>query len=105
MPEITREAVERVRARVPAELHARVERVAQERTGRPSASRPPGGITQHQDTVTLDDIPHGREMFERVLADTTPQALARKKRQMAGGPRVAGYRDTEFSRAFWEDRQ
>ena len=117
MSDVSREAVERVQAAVPACLGAKVAQLA-EAAGRRSVAPRSGGIVDRQTTVTMDDIEGGQASFDRVLQETTPEALAERKEQIAGltlqealagevrgGSRVAGYRDTEFARAFWSDQE
>ena len=117
MSDVSREAVERVQAAVPACLGAKVAELA-EGAGRRSVAPRSGGIVDHQTTVTMDDIDGGQARFERVLQETTPEALAERKEQIAGltlqealdgqtrgGPRVAGYRDTPMAREYWRSRE
>lgn len=117
MSSIPREAVERVKAKTPVAVHPAVEAAAERVPAAPVGGRGQG-VQDRKVEITMDDIEGGQDQFERVLADTTPEALERRKEQIAGltleeamsgevrgGPRVAGYRDTPFSREFWGDRE
>jgi len=119
MARVSQAAVERVRARVPASLHGTVAAAAERAERMPEAPAKPKGLVDCEERVTLDDIEGGRDQFAQVLRDTTPEALQKRKEQMAGltpqevaagerrgsAIRVAGYRDTKFSREYWESRQ
>lgn len=114
---ISREAVERVKAKTPPSVHPQVERAA-ERVRVASAPARVPGMRDHRTDVTMDDIEGGHGKLARIMEQVTPEALARRKQEIAGltleealagevrgGSRVAGYRDTEFARAFWSDRE
>ncbi|MHC5034187.1 MAG: hypothetical protein ACYTFZ_04045 [Planctomycetota bacterium] len=119
MPEISREAVERVRERVPVQLHDKVGQAAEKASRRPEAPARPAKMVDCEERVTVDDTEGGQELFEQVLRDTTPEALQARKEQMAGltpaevaageqrgsSIRVAGYRDTPMAREFWASRE